>query len=90
VYGWVYIEIRKGMYGLKQAGLLANQLIQKRLEPFGNYPDLRTTGMCIHNTRHVAFSLLVDDFAVKYMGKQHASHLQDDILRSYELTDDLH
>jgi hypothetical protein len=28
VGGWVYIEIRKGMYGLKQAGLLANQLIQ--------------------------------------------------------------
>jgi hypothetical protein len=25
--GWVYIEIRKGMYGLKQAGLLANQLL---------------------------------------------------------------
>jgi hypothetical protein len=24
VDGWVYIEIRKGMYGLKQAGLLAN------------------------------------------------------------------
>jgi hypothetical protein len=30
VDGWVYIEIRKGMYGLKQAGLLANQLLQKR------------------------------------------------------------
>jgi hypothetical protein len=28
VDGWVYIEIRKGMYGLKQAGLLANQLLQ--------------------------------------------------------------
>jgi hypothetical protein len=25
VKGWVYIEIRKCMYGLKQAGLLANQ-----------------------------------------------------------------
>jgi hypothetical protein len=25
--GWVYIKIRKGMYGLKQAGLLANQLL---------------------------------------------------------------
>jgi hypothetical protein len=24
---WVYIEIRKGMYSLKQAGLLANQLL---------------------------------------------------------------
>jgi hypothetical protein len=30
---WVYIEIRKGMYGLKQSGLLSNQ--QKRLAPFG-------------------------------------------------------
>jgi hypothetical protein len=34
VDGWVYIEIRKGMYGLKQAGLLANQLLQTRLAPF--------------------------------------------------------
>jgi hypothetical protein len=25
INGWMYIEIRKGMYGLKQAGLLANQ-----------------------------------------------------------------
>jgi hypothetical protein len=30
VNGWVSIEIRKGMYGLKQAGLLANQLLQTR------------------------------------------------------------
>jgi hypothetical protein len=28
VDGWVYIEIQKGMYGLKQAGLLANQILQ--------------------------------------------------------------
>jgi hypothetical protein len=28
VNGWVNLEIRKGMYGLKQAGLLANQLLQ--------------------------------------------------------------
>jgi hypothetical protein len=34
VDGWVYIEIRKGMYGLKHAGLLANQLLQTRLAPF--------------------------------------------------------
>jgi hypothetical protein len=35
VDGWVYFEIRKGMYGLKQAGLLANQLLQTRLATFG-------------------------------------------------------
>jgi hypothetical protein len=42
VGGWVYIEIRKGMYGLKQAGLLANQLLQTRLAPFGYYPARHT------------------------------------------------
>jgi hypothetical protein len=35
VDGWVYIEIIKGMYGLKQAGLLTKQLLQTRLAPFG-------------------------------------------------------
>jgi hypothetical protein len=30
----------------------------------------------------------VDDLAVKYVGKQHADHLRDALLRSYELTTD--
>jgi hypothetical protein len=42
VNGWVYIEIRKGMYGLKQVGLLANRLLQTRLAPFGYYPARHT------------------------------------------------
>ena len=29
--GYVYIEVRKGMYGLPQAGLLAQKLLEKRL-----------------------------------------------------------
>jgi hypothetical protein len=33
--GWVYIEIRTRMYGLPQAGILANQLIKKPLPPKG-------------------------------------------------------
>jgi hypothetical protein len=45
VDGWVYIEIRKVMYGLKQAGLLANQLLQTRLASFGYYPARHTPGL---------------------------------------------
>jgi hypothetical protein len=86
--GWVYIEVRKGMYGLKQAGLLANQLLQKRLEPFGNYSARHTLGLWLHKIRPIAFSPIVDDFTVKYVGKQHADHLRDALLRSYELTTD--
>jgi hypothetical protein len=86
VDGWVYIEIRKGMYGLKQAGLLANQLLQKRLASVGYYPARHTPGLWIHKTIQINFSLIVDDFAVKYVGKQHADHLRNALLQSYELT----
>jgi hypothetical protein len=48
--GWFYIEIRKGMYGLKQAGLLVNQLLQTRLAPFGYYPARHTRGLWLHKT----------------------------------------
>ena len=35
VNGFVYGKARKGMYGLPQAGLLSNKLLQQRLAPFG-------------------------------------------------------
>jgi hypothetical protein len=66
VGGWVYLEIRKGMYGLKQAGLLANQL-----------------GLWLHKTRQIAFTLVVDDFAVKYVVKYNLHHLRNSLLRHY-------
>jgi hypothetical protein len=88
VDGWVYIEIRKGMYGLKQAGLLINQLLQTRLAPFGYYPARHTPGIWLHHTRPISFTLVVDDFAVKYVGKQHAEHLRNALLKTYELTTD--
>jgi hypothetical protein len=84
VDGWVYIEIRKGMYALKQAGILANQLLQTRLAPFGYYPARHTPGIWLHKTRLISFTLVVDDFTVKYVGKQHAEHLRNALLRTYE------
>jgi hypothetical protein len=83
--GWVHIEIRKGMYGLKQAGLIANQVLPTRLAPLGYYPAHHTPGLWLYKTRPIAFSLIVDDFAVKYVGKQHTDHLINTLLQIYEL-----
>jgi hypothetical protein len=44
--GFVYLESRKGMYGLPQAGILANQLLVKRLALFGYYPVTNTPQAC--------------------------------------------
>jgi hypothetical protein len=85
---WVYIEILKGMYGLKQAGLLFNQLLQTHLAPFRYYPARHTPGIWLHKTRPISFTLIVDDFTVKYVGKRDAEHLRNALLRTYELTTD--
>ena len=37
-YGYVYCEIRKGMYGLKETGCVAFQNLVKNLAPFGYEP----------------------------------------------------
>jgi hypothetical protein len=42
----------------------------------------------MHKTRPIAFSLIVDDFAVKYVGKQHTDYLRNALLQSYELKTD--
>jgi hypothetical protein len=38
VNGWVYLEIRKGMYGLKQAGLLTKPTVTEKVETFWLLP----------------------------------------------------
>jgi hypothetical protein len=88
VNGWVYIEIRKSMYGLKQVGLLANQLLQTRLALFGYYPAHHTPGLWLYQMSPISFTLVVDDFAAGYVSRQHAEHLQNVLLRTYELTTD--
>jgi hypothetical protein len=68
VDGCVQIEIRKGMYGLKQVGSVDSQLLQTRLTPFGYYPARHMPGIWLHKTRLIAFSLIVDDITVKCVG----------------------
>jgi hypothetical protein len=73
---------------MKQAGLLANQLLHTRLAPFGYYLVRHTPGLCLHKMRPITFPLVADDLAVKYVGKQHTDHLRNALLNSYEITTD--
>jgi hypothetical protein len=72
----VYIEIQKGMYGLPQAGILANELLQHNLAKDGYRPTPQTHGLWTHDTRPISFSLVVDDFRVKYVGREYAEHIK--------------
>jgi hypothetical protein len=87
-HGYVYLEVRRGMYGLKEAAIIAfNQLIQK-LAPSGYEPMAFTPGFWRHCTRKTTFVLCVDDFGVKYYSKLDALHLIGAIKNHYKLTID--
>ena len=46
--GYVYLEIRKGMYGLPQADLLAQQLLEERLAEHGYTQSKLIPGFWTH------------------------------------------
>ncbi len=43
--GWIYMEIQKGMPGLKQAGKIANERLRKHLAKYGYTPAKRTPAL---------------------------------------------
>jgi hypothetical protein len=55
--GWVYMEIRKGMYGLKQAGLISNLCLAAHLAKYGYTPTPRTPGLWCHESRNISFTM---------------------------------
>lgn len=86
--GYVYLEIRKGMYGLKEAAILAYDQLQEHLAPHGYAPVRFTPGLWKHNTRRTTFTLAVDDFGIKYFSKPDADHLFAALETKYQLTKD--
>ena len=77
--------IKKGMYGLKQAAILAYKHFVKLLAPHGYCPCPNTTGLWKHDTRPTKFCLYVNDFGVKYFSHDDANHLLDALKQHYKI-----
>ena len=86
--GYIYIEIRKGMYGLKEAAILAYDQLKAHLKKYGYEPTRFTPGLWKHITRPTTFTLAVDDFGIKYFSKEDAEHLFAALADKYALTQD--
>jgi hypothetical protein len=76
------------MHGLPQAGILRNELLQRRLALDGYHPIEHTPCLWKHETRPVWFSLVVDDFGIKYIGRDNAEHLIASIKKNYAISSD--
>ena len=83
----VLFEINKGMYGLPQAGLLAQQRLIAHLAQHG-YHETATLCLFRHASNGTAFTLVVDDFGVKYATPEGAQHLIHTLRLLYVITID--
>jgi hypothetical protein len=76
------------MYGLPQAGLLANKLLKKQLNKHRYQQIKLVPGLWKHDTRPIQFTLVVNDFGMKYVCKEHEQHLKNVLEEHFKLTCD--
>jgi Reverse transcriptase (RNA-dependent DNA polymerase) len=84
----VYVEVSKGMYGLKQASRIANDQLTVFLAAHGYAPAPVTPGLWLHETRDITFTLVVDDFGIKYTKEEDLDHLLSVLRQHYTISVD--
>ena len=63
-------------------------MLEKRLNEAGYFQSEIIPGFWKHKWRPISFTLVVDDFGVKYVGEEHAKHLVSVIKEHYDCTED--
>ena len=86
--GYVYMDIRKGMPGLKQSEQLSRYQLTQNLERNGYALVPHTPLHWRHHTSDLVFSLVVDDFGIKNTRKADTDHLLKSLREDYEITED--
>ena len=69
--GYVYLKVWKLMYGLPQAGMVSINKLTKHLAIYGYTPTSHNPSLWRHQRLPIHFTLVVDNFGVKYFGQQH-------------------
>ncbi len=82
------MELRRAVWGLPQAGILANKCLKCKLAPFGYHECKNTPRLWYHDTKNITFTLVVDNFGVKYVDKSNVEHLIASLQANYALTVD--
>jgi hypothetical protein len=77
------------MYGLPQVGILANQLLEKRLAAKGYYQCQHTPGLWRHVWQNITFCLVVDDFGIKVTNMHDMDHLINALKEDYTIAVDM-
>jgi hypothetical protein len=72
---YVYIKIQRG-------------LLEQHLNKHSYHQSPNTPGLWQHNYRPILFTLCVDDFGIKYVGREHVKHLASILSEHYKCSHD--
>jgi hypothetical protein len=84
----VFCKVKQGMYGLPQARIIAQELLTKQLLKAGYTQSAVTPGFWQHEWGPISFTLVIDNFGVKYINKADAEHLLTVLKQDYECDTD--
>ena len=87
--GYIYARVNKAWYGLKQAGKIAHDDLVERLAEAGYKKAGLVEGYFKHETRNIDFTLVVDDFLIKYEKDEDLEHLRESLGKYYKFKVDL-
>jgi hypothetical protein len=71
-----------------QVGILAQKLLEQHLNKHGYHQSPITPGLWQHNYQPILFTLCVDDFGIKYVGRKHTEHLASILSEHYKCSHD--
>ena len=74
------------MYILAQAEIITHKALKERLRPYGYSPENITPVLWTHQDRDIHFTLVVNDFGLKYRNKKYMDHLIAALRAKYEVT----
>ena len=87
--GWIYININREIYGLKNSDIIVHRRFKIHLGPHGYRLVLFTPSLWKSNTKQTMFILVVEYFATKYIEPESSEHLFSGLLKKYGITTNL-
>ena len=85
---FIYVRIKRGMRGIKQAAILLYDQLVKHLKTHGYYPFIGTNEIFAYKIRKTRLRLCVDDFGIKYHSTDDADNIINAIKEKYSINAD--
>ena len=76
------------MYGFPQVGIIVQEILAEQLKKVGYTQSKLTPGYWKHEWGPTSFTLVVDDFGIKYIGKEHFMHFIRVLKEHYKVEED--